>query len=101
RAARAGPVVDHEGLAELLTELDAEPSRDQVLRAARREGADNPHVARRPVGALRQNALCERQCAHRSKQDSSLHCVRSSTLTTTLTLNVRLLTLSPQVLGGC
>jgi hypothetical protein len=56
RAAGAGPVLDHEGLAEGLAELGGETPRDIVLRAARRERADDAHTAIGPVVTLRRGA---------------------------------------------
>jgi hypothetical protein len=73
RPAGAGAILDHEGLARIVAELGAEPTRDIVLRTARRERADDANRLVRPVVALRLNALCERQRADGGQQRTSFH----------------------------
>ena len=75
RTAGAGPVLDHDGLAEARLQLRLEGARHDLGGAARREGDDQPDRARR-IG-LRGDAAHEahkgREAQHRGRRRGCLH----------------------------
>ena len=70
RERAAGPVVDHDLLAELLAELRAENARDRVGRAARRLRHDQPD---RLVGIFGRRAGRERAGEQQQEQSKRPH----------------------------